>query len=84
MQSKFIPLRYCPLEIELELADMEDSIITNSFGLTGQWEADLAASTAETWKLESCELKCDICTLDNALDNNYVAHMLSGKTLQIV
>ena len=85
MQSKFIPLRYCPLEIELELADMEDPIISNSNGLEGTAMAtDLANSTALTWKLESCELKCDICTLDNALDNNYVAHMLSGKTLQIV
>ena len=84
MQSKFIPLRYCPLEIELELADMDDPIITNSFGLAGGWGTDLEASTSITWKLESCELKCDVCTLDNALDNNYVAHMLSGKSLQIV
>ena len=37
-----------------------------------------------TWKLESCEVKCDVCTLDNALDNNYVAHLLSGKSLQMV
>ena len=84
MQSKFIPLRYCPLEIELELADMDDLIITNSFGLPADVAANLEASTSITWNLESCQLKCDICTLDNALDNNYVAHMLSGKNLQIV
>ena len=29
-------------------------------------------------------LKADICTLDNALDNNYVAHLLGGKQLNIV
>ncbi len=29
-------------------------------------------------------LKCDVCTLDNALDNNYVSHLLSGKSLNIV
>ena len=84
MQAKYIPLRYCPLEIELELADMDDPIITNSFGLPAAIAANLQASTAITWKLESCQLKCDICTLDNALDNNYVSHLLSGKSLNIV
>ncbi len=29
-------------------------------------------------------LKCDVCTLDNALDTNYVSHLLSGKSLNIV
>ena len=33
MQSKFIPLRYCPLEIELELSDMDDPILTSSVGI---------------------------------------------------
>ena len=84
MQSKYIPLRYCPIEIELELADMDDPIITNSFGLPDAMAANLDASTSLTWKLESCQLKCDICTLDKALDNNYVAHLLGGKSLNIV
>ena len=79
MQSKYIPLRYCPLEIELELADMDDPIITNNFGLPTTIGQDLANSTSGSWKLESCQLKADICTLDNALDNNYVAHLLGGK-----
>jgi hypothetical protein len=83
MQSKYIPLRYCPLEIELELVDMDDPIITNSYALPADIAADLAASTSGSWKLESCQLKCDICTLGNALDNNYVAHLVSGKTLNI-
>ena len=48
MQSKYIPLRYCPLEIELELADMDDPIITNSFGLPAAVAANLEASTAIT------------------------------------
>jgi hypothetical protein len=29
-------------------------------------------------------IKADLCTLDNALDNNYVAHLLSGKSFNIV
>ena len=28
-------------------------------------------------------MKCDLCTLDNALDNSYAQHLLSGKSLPI-
>jgi hypothetical protein len=82
-QTKFIPLRYCPLEIELELAEMADPILTDSDGI-GTIVAGFDATISRSWKLESCQLKCDICILDNALDNNYVAHLLGGKNLNIV
>ena len=78
MQTKYIPLRYCPLEIELELADVLDpivSVVTTAF---------TAANTSCVWKLENCMMKVDLCTLDNALGNNYVTHLLSGKSLNIV
>ena len=29
------------------------------------------------------EVKCDLITLDNALDNSYAEHLLSGKSLPI-
>ena len=79
MQTKYIPLRYCPLEIELELADVTEPIISAPFN--GQFTD---ANTAYIWKLENCMMKVDLCTLDNALDNNYVTHLLSGKSLNIV
>ena len=82
MQTKFIPLRYCPIEIELELADNDDPIMTEWYGLaTGD---PTAARTSTQWKLEACMLKADLVVLDNALDNNYVTHLLGGKTLNIV
>jgi hypothetical protein len=82
-QTKFIPLRYCPPEIELELADMTDPILTSSDGITTV-TANFDATISNSWKLESCQLKCDICILDNALENNYVAHLLAGKSIHIV
>jgi hypothetical protein len=63
---------------------MDDPIITNKYGLPEEEGTKLDDSNAKSWKLKSCQLKCDICTLDNALDNNYVAHVLSGKSLNIV
>ena len=29
-------------------------------------------------------VKVDLCTLDNALENSYVSHFMSGKTINIV
>ena len=78
MQSKYIPLRYCPIEIELELADVDQPIVS------GVYSDFTAANTSYNWKLENCMLKVDLCTLDNALDNNYTSHLLGGKSLNIV
>jgi hypothetical protein len=31
-----------------------------------------------------CQLKADVCTLDNALDNSYTQHLMNGRHLPIV
>ena len=36
-----------------------------------------------SFKIENVQLKCDLVTLDNSLDNEYSQHLLSGKTLPI-
>jgi hypothetical protein len=35
---------------------------------------------SKTWRLENFMIKVDMCSLDNALDLFYVAHVISGKT----
>jgi hypothetical protein len=79
-QTKYLPLRYTPLEIELELAEMDDPIVSFPNNST----AFNPGNTSVSWQLENCMVKVDMCTLDNALDNSYVSHLLSGKTLNIV
>ena len=37
-----------------------------------------------SWRIQNCQIKCDILTLDNSLDNSYVNHLLGGNTLKIV
>jgi hypothetical protein len=76
-QTKYLPLRYAPLEIELELADVLDPIINLEAPF-------LAANTSLLWKIENCMVKVDLCTLDNALENSYVSHFMGGKTINIV
>ena len=76
-QTKYLPLRYAPLEIELELADVLEPLIN----LDGPF---LAANTSQLWKIENCMVKVDLCTLDNALENSYVSHFMCGKTINKV
>ena len=76
-QTKYLPLRYAPLEIELELADVLDPLINFEHPF-------LDANTSQLWKIENCMVKVDLCTLDNALENSYVSHFMGGKTINIV
>jgi hypothetical protein len=78
-QNKMLPIRYAPITIELELVDSVLDPIVPIQG-TGTF---LAATTSENWQIENVQVKVDVCTLDNALDNSYAQHLLSGKSLPI-
>lgn len=91
-QNKFLPLRYMSgLTLELELiSNPSDAVLfEHLYAATG----DDAGNTAKTtfyksnstnqWRIQNVEVKCDLITLDNALDNSYAEHLLSGKSLPI-
>ena len=75
-QSKWLPIRYCPVTIELELvSNAADPIVA----ATGAF----VSTTSVDWEIEDVQLKADLCTLDNAVDNQIADHLLSGKPLPI-
>jgi hypothetical protein len=77
-QEKMIPLRFAPLVIELELvSDATECIISPPVGVFD------TSNTSTNWEINQCMINCDICTLDNALHNQYVSHLLEGKALPI-
>jgi len=85
-QSKLLPVKYCPIVIELELCNSNlDPIITpnkkNAAGTAPAIFTDL--DTGSNWSIENICVKCDCCTLDNHLNNEYTAHLLAGKALPI-
>ena len=83
-QNKYLPIRYMPITIELELVDsMADPIVTVFTGSTPATDITEANTNTSDWEIINCEVKCDMCTLDNALDNSYAEHLLSGKSLPI-
>ena len=77
-QPKMIPLKYCPLTIELELVTNNlDPIVDHATaGFTD-------VNTSTDWEISDVSVKTDIVTLDNNLQNNYDSHLLSGKSLPI-
>ena len=80
-QNKMLPIRYAPITIELELADGNlDCILDPAGAPTDYWTP---ANTSTDWQIENVQVKVDVCTLDNALDNSYAQHLLSGKSLPI-
>ena len=78
-QPKMLPLKYMPLTIEMELVnDANDPIVPPGVDATFT-----TANTSNDWQIENVQIKCDICNLNNSLQNNYDSHLLSGKSLPI-
>ena len=84
-QSKYLPLKYVPIILEFELCDTNDAIITPQTydASTGYNTIYTTTNTTNLWQIQNCCIKCDICTLDNALNNSYNEHLLAGKALPL-
>ena len=83
-QNKMLPIRYAPITIELELVDtVTDPIIDPTGSPTLGGFTFTPAATSSNWFINNVQVKVDVCTLDNALDNSYAQHLLQGKSLPI-
>ena len=76
-QGKYLPLKYVPIVLEFELCDTNDAIITPQTydAATGHNTIYTTANITNLWQIQNCCIKCDICTLDNALNNSYNEHL---------
>ena len=89
-QFKYIPLKYAPITLELELANSITEPIIIQTGINtdlGDFPDGVLAAqpqnTSNKWEINNVHLNCDICHLDNNLNNAYVEHLLGGKALPI-
>ncbi len=85
-QPKMLPIRYMPITIELEIVhDNTEPVVsetttgTNNFDITDAG----TGNTSTSWQIQNVQVKVDVVTLDNQLDNSYAEHLLSGKALPI-
>lgn len=66
-QTNYLPLRYLPIEIELELCNSKDEPLLG----TGDYV------------IEDLQLHADLVVLDSSIDSEFTDHILSGKPLSI-
>lgn len=82
-QEKFLPIRYMPITIDIELTSIAIDPIVYPADIGALTLPFSTANTSSQWQIQDIQLKCDVCTLDNALDNEYAQHLLSGQSLPI-
>ena len=82
-QSKFLPLKYLQgLQIELEVVNNFVDAICVQTPIVGAFPA-AGAAWANNWTISEAQVKCDVVSLDNTLDNEYTSHLLQGKSLPL-
>ena len=85
-QPKMLPIRYMPITIELEIVhDNTEPVVSNSSPGTDGFDItnNVTGNTSTSWQIQNVQVKVDVVTLDNQLDNSYAEHLLSGKALPI-
>ena len=90
MQNKFLPLKKMNgLTLELELVDdFSIPIVTPYSGTAIPTETEVdewftANNTSSVWSITSPQIKVDLLTLDNGLQNSYDSHLLQGNSYPI-
>ena len=68
-QPKYLPIRYMPMTIELLLVDDFADAVVSYFPTPVAGKENIAAANTifEDWAIENCEIKVDLCTLDNSI-----------------
>ena len=74
-QEKIIPLRYCPIQIELELVNSQADAVS--------LEVAEGFSNGANWGISDIQCKGDLLELGSSPSNEYASHLLSGKSLPI-
>ena len=74
-QDKLIPLRYCPIQIKLELVNSQADAVS--------LEVAEGFSNGANCDISDIQCKVDLLELDSSLPNEYASHLLSSRSLPI-
>ena len=73
--KELIPLRYCPIRVELEFLNSQADAVS--------LEVAEGCSNGANWDISDIQCKVDLLELDSSLSNEYAGRLLSGKSLPI-
>ena len=88
-QGKMLPLKYCPITIELELVNnFYDPIVSGAIASDARSAVIMklgltATNTSSIWQLDNVQIKADIVRMDNQLENEFAQRFLSGQSIPI-
>ena len=84
LQDKMLPIKKCPITIELEMvSDPTLPIVSGNLTTIAGTNKFADNNCSSKWQLENVQVKVDMCTLDNSLDNSYTEYEVGGKSLPI-
>ena len=75
-QDKSLPLRYCPIQIELELVNSQAGAVC--------LEVANGFSNGSNWDISGIQCKCDLLTLDTHLTMNMQVFLYQGNLCQSI
>ena len=78
-QNKMIPLRYCPITIELELVNDATEPVVSYLG----GSVFTSSNTTTMWQIQNVQAKCDLLVLDNHLENSFTEFLLNGGKMPL-
>jgi hypothetical protein len=76
--SKYIPLKYGSIILEMEIVGNEEDAVLKADGTIFP-----TASTTTSFQIEDCQIKADVVFLHNDVANAYAQHLEGGGTLPI-
>ena len=79
-QKKMIPLRYCPITIELELVHDATEPIISKLDSSSSFTVN---NTSVSWQIQNVQAKCDLLVLDNHLENSFTEFLLNGGKMPL-
>ena len=92
-QEKYLPLKYCPIDVQIELIDNADEAFIRP-GITAAFPANYTAASADgstkeqlgttqEFEITDCRVICDVITLNSDVNNSYNEALLRGTPLPI-
>jgi hypothetical protein len=83
-QDKYLPLKYLNgLTLEFTLVGNSEDCIISVPVVDVAGTAFLTTNTSNSWQIENVQVKAQVVSLDNTMQNQYNKHMLDGGNLPI-
>ena len=87
----YIPLRHAPVELEFTIVSDEHIPVVSPVDATAQASYIdnngfyfTTGDTSTKWELNNVQIRAEVCTLDNTVNNKITGHILQGQSIKLV